>query len=84
MREEDHYGDEGSGQVAIWRRKARNSWNGRESYDTAGPERRSLVGHEEWLKTLTRPILRLDSSRPIDELIAEVLSHSGGHCRSNT
>ncbi len=46
-----------------------------ESYDTAGPERRSFVGHEEWLGTLTRPILRLDSSRPVGDLVAAVLDH---------
>lgn len=45
------------------------------SYDTAGPERRSLAAHEQLLETQTSPVLRLDSSREIDELVAEVLLH---------
>ncbi|ABC92566.1 hypothetical conserved protein [Rhizobium etli CFN 42] len=45
------------------------------SYDTAGPERRSLAAHEEWLETQTVPVLRLDSSRDIDNLLTEVLLH---------
>jgi hypothetical protein len=46
-----------------------------QSYDTAGPDHRSLVGHEEWLRTVTRPVLRLDSSRPLGDLVADVLNH---------
>jgi hypothetical protein len=45
------------------------------SLDTAGPERRSLSAHEQWLETQTAPVLRLDSSRDIDDLFAEVLLH---------
>ncbi|MGO7215785.1 adenylate kinase [Rhizobium ruizarguesonis] len=45
------------------------------SYDTAGPERRSLAAHEQWLETQTVPVLRLDSSLGIDDLAAEVLLH---------
>ncbi|MBX4870948.1 ATP-binding protein [Rhizobium bangladeshense] len=45
------------------------------SYDTAGPERRSLAAHEQWLETQKAPVLRLDSSRDIDDLVAEVLLH---------
>ncbi|MBY5436013.1 AAA family ATPase [Rhizobium leguminosarum] len=45
------------------------------SYDTAGPERRSLAAHEQWLDTQTAPVLRLDSSLGIDDLAAEVLLH---------
>ncbi|PDT26199.1 adenylate kinase [Rhizobium sp. L9] len=45
------------------------------NYDTAGPERRSLAAHEQWLETQTAPVLRLDSSREIDDLAAEVLLH---------
>ncbi len=46
------------------------------SYDHAGPEIRSLVGHEEWLATQACPLLRLDSSRPVGDLVREVLAHS--------
>lgn len=45
------------------------------SYDTAGPERRSLAAHEQWLETQTASVLRLDSSRELDDLAAEVLLH---------
>ncbi|TAX36464.1 ATP-binding protein [Rhizobium leguminosarum] len=45
------------------------------SYDTAGPERRSLAAHEQWLETQTAPVLRLDSTLGIDDLAAEVLLH---------
>jgi adenylate kinase family enzyme len=45
------------------------------SYDTAGPERRSLAAHEEWLARQTAPILRLDTSRPLEELVDRVVQH---------
>ncbi|MBB4510881.1 adenylate kinase family enzyme [Rhizobium leguminosarum] len=45
------------------------------SYDTAGPERRSLAAHEQWLETQTAAVLRLDSSLDIDDLAVEVLLH---------
>lgn len=73
-REEERYGERirPGGDMAV---KSREFMEWAESYDTAGPERRSLVAHEEWLKVVARPILRLDSSRSIGELVAEVLSH---------
>lgn len=46
------------------------------SYDSAGPERRSLVAHEAWLATLAAPVIRLDSNAPVDELVARVISHA--------
>ncbi|WP_377297431.1 AAA family ATPase [Rhizobium sp. SGZ-381] len=45
------------------------------SYDTAGPDQRSLVAHEAWLLTQAAPVLRLDSARPVDELVDAVLAH---------
>lgn len=48
------------------------------AYDTAGPEQRSLIGHEAWMASQTAPVLRLDSSAPIQELVAAVLSELGG------
>jgi adenylate kinase family enzyme len=45
------------------------------SYDTAGPARRSLVAHEQWLLTQTAPVLRLDSARPVEQLVGELLKH---------
>jgi hypothetical protein len=44
------------------------------SYDTAGPERRSLVAHEAWLAGQSARVLRLDSSAPVQALVAAVLS----------
>jgi SAM-dependent methyltransferase len=38
------------------------------SYDTAGPEQRSRVAHEAWLAARTVPVLRLDSSEPLEML----------------
>ena len=45
------------------------------SYETAGPEQRSLMAHEQWLATQTCAVLRLDSSRPIADLAREVRAH---------
>jgi adenylate kinase family enzyme len=45
-----------------------------EAYDVAGPEQRSLFGHETWLATLKVPVLRLDSAAPLKELVFAVLS----------
>lgn len=44
------------------------------AYDSAGPEQRSRVQHEEWLATLPCPVLRLDSARPVEALAADVLA----------
>ena len=35
---------------------------------------RSRPRHERWLARLATPVLRLDSTRPVDELVSEVLS----------
>jgi hypothetical protein len=45
-----------------------------EAYDVAGPEQRSLFVHEAWLATLKTPVLRLDSSAPLEDLVFAVLS----------
>jgi adenylate kinase family enzyme len=46
------------------------------SYDAAGPERRSLAAHMQWLATESCPIMQLDSSRSIDDLVSDVLGHA--------
>jgi hypothetical protein len=46
-----------------------------ESYDTAGPEHRSLLAHEAWLAIMTSPVLRLDSAAPVDQLAEAVPGH---------
>ena len=48
-----------------------------EAYDSAGLEQRSLALHEEWLASQTAAVLRLDSSAPVHDLVAAVLSKGG-------
>jgi adenylate kinase family enzyme len=45
-----------------------------EAYDSAGPEQRSMVLHEEWLALQTAPVLRLDSAASVQDLVVSVLS----------
>ena len=47
------------------------AWAG--GYDEPGFEGRSRVAHEEWLTTVGRPVLRLDSSLPREQLRDAVL-----------
>jgi len=44
-----------------------------QSYDVAKAPTRSLDLHEQWMRRLACPIIRLDSDRPIAALCAEVL-----------
>lgn len=73
-REEVRYGDriKPGGDMAA---KSSEFLEWAESYDTAGPERRSLAAHEHWLTLQRTPVLRLDSSRPIEALVGDVLKH---------
>jgi len=41
-------------------------------YDDGSREGRSLARHETWLATLPCPVLRLDGSRPLEQLVAAV------------
>jgi adenylate kinase family enzyme len=43
-------------------------------YDDPTFDGRSRVMHEQWLATLTCPVLRVDSARPVDELRDQVLA----------
>lgn len=43
-------------------------------YDTAGLEQRSRAAHEAWLAKQTAPVIRLDTSRPVNDLVPEVLA----------
>ncbi len=72
-REFERYGDRitGTGDMAE-ASAAFLSWA--QAYDTAGPEQRSLVAHEQWLTSQTAPVLRLDSSIPVPNLVGIVLS----------
>lgn len=42
------------------------------TYDTAGVEQRSLALHEQWLAKQRCPVLRLDTTQPVDRLVAIV------------
>ena len=42
-------------------------------YEDLDFDGRSRTRHEQWLSTLPCPVLRLESARPVDELVAEVL-----------
>jgi len=46
-------------------------WAG--AYDSAGPEQRNLIAHEQWLASQTAPVLRLDSAAPVQDFVAAVL-----------
>jgi hypothetical protein len=41
-------------------------------YDEGNREGRSLAMHQAWLAALPCPVLRLDGSRPLAELVAEI------------
>jgi len=47
------------------------------SYDMAGPGQRSRAAHEAWLAARTVPVLRLDSSEPLEALKMAVLASVG-------
>jgi len=62
-----------------WRHKEAEAfieWAAR--YDDGDREGRSLAKHQAWLATLPCPVLRLDGSRPLSELVAEISGAIGG------
>ncbi|MNI83264.1 hypothetical protein D3C73_1400530 [compost metagenome] len=46
-------------------------------YDTAGPEVRSRVLHEEWMSRLQCPVLRLEGDMTVDARVEAVLREYG-------
>lgn len=48
-----------------------------EDYDTAGLARRGLATHEAWLADQQAPVLRLDSLRPVSDLVTAVMDRLG-------
>jgi adenylate kinase family enzyme len=42
------------------------------TYDTAGVDQRSRALHMEWLKKITCPVVFVDGTKPINELLREV------------
>jgi adenylate kinase family enzyme len=49
--------------------------NWAEQYDSAGPEMRSRSLHEEWIKRLPCPVLRVESVKPPEELAGRIIGH---------
>jgi len=52
------------------------------TYDTNSPPERCRTLHEAWFKQLTCPLLRLDGSKPVDELLRQIREGSqiNGQC----
>lgn len=42
-------------------------------YDTADESVRSLVRHEKWMEQLECPVIRIESLKPVDELVDDVI-----------
>jgi hypothetical protein len=40
-------------------------------YDSAGPEQRSRALHEEWLRKVTCPIVVVDGTLPVEEMVQQ-------------
>ena len=46
------------------------------TYDINNPSERCRKLHEEWFKLLPCPLLRVDGTRPVDELLAQIESEA--------
>lgn len=64
-------GASGAGTTTLGRAVA-TAWAG--GYEDREFDGRNRGQHEQWLATLTCPVLRLDSARPVDELVAAIVS----------
>jgi adenylate kinase family enzyme len=72
-REATHFGADSVGPGG-WRFEETESFlEWASHYEDGTREGRSLARHETWLATLPCPVLRLDGSRPVTELVGEVL-----------
>ncbi|MDU8942779.1 AAA family ATPase [Ovoidimarina sediminis] len=47
-------------------------------YDDPGFSGRSRAAHEAWLDSLSQPVLRLESSAPVDELVSQAMAELDG------
>lgn len=76
-RERVRYGSaiDTGGELEVAHREFMDWAGGYEDPDTDG---RNRAQHESWLAALRCPVLRLDSTRPTDDLVAEILSR-GAH-----
>jgi adenylate kinase family enzyme len=71
-REATHFGTEAVGPGG-WRHQETEAFiEWASHYEDGSQEGRSLAKHESWLLRLPCPVLRLDGSRPLSELVAEV------------
>ncbi|MBW7964285.1 hypothetical protein [Bradyrhizobium sp. BR 10261] len=74
-REAAHFGTEAVAQGG-WRHEETESFVEWASHYEAGDrEGRSLAKHEAWLARLPCPIVRVDGSRPVAELVEQLCSH---------
>ncbi|MBR1231503.1 hypothetical protein [Bradyrhizobium sp. AUGA SZCCT0182] len=62
-----------------WRHKATEEFIEWASGYEEGNVSRNLARHQAWLAALPCPVLRLDGSRPLPELVGEVRHAIGGH-----
>jgi adenylate kinase family enzyme len=71
-REAVHFGTEAVGPGG-WRHEQTEAFiEWASHYENGSREGRSLARHESWLARLPCPVLRLDGSRPLSELVVEV------------
>ena len=71
-REATHFGVDAVGPGG-WRHEETEAFIAWAShYEDGSQQGRSLAKHEAWLAGLPCPVLRLDGSRPLSELVAEV------------
>jgi adenylate kinase family enzyme len=72
-RESERYGDQiRPGGDMYEKSQAFIAWA--KTYETAKAPVRSIDLHEKWMKTLSCPVVRLDSGQPVEALVDEVIS----------
>jgi hypothetical protein len=71
-REARHFGAEAIGPDGWRHREAEEFFEWAAHYEDGTREGRTLARHEAWLTTLTCPILRLDGTRPLPELVRKI------------
>jgi adenylate kinase family enzyme len=71
-REARHFGAEAVAPAGSRHKEAEEFIEWASHYDDGSREGRNLARHQEWLAKLPCPILRLDGTRPLQELVTEV------------
>jgi len=73
QRELQRYGPERIAPGGDWHEEYNTFMTWAASYDTAGPEVRSLELHNQWLKKLNCPILRIEGENTLEERMSIAL-----------